>query len=56
LNDEKIICHPRLKLVKKKMPGLAPGIFIWKRLDLEASSKRPGQSRLIEDYQGGKST
>jgi hypothetical protein len=28
LNDEKIICHPRRKLVKTEMPGLAPGIFI----------------------------
>jgi hypothetical protein len=30
LNDEKIICQLRLTLVKTEMPGLVPGIFIWK--------------------------
>jgi hypothetical protein len=30
LNDEKIICQVRLTLVKTEMPGLVPGIFIWK--------------------------
>jgi hypothetical protein len=36
LNDEKIICDPQHKLLKK-MPGLAPGIFhlentlVWRR-------------------------
>jgi len=28
LNDEKIICQPQLKLIRK-MPGLAPGIFVF---------------------------
>jgi len=28
LNDEKIICQLQTTLIKKKMPGLAPGIFI----------------------------
>jgi hypothetical protein len=37
LNDEKIICDPRHKLIEIKMPGLAPGIFhqenalVWRR-------------------------
>jgi len=31
LNDEKIISQLQLELVKIKMPGLAPGIFILRK-------------------------
>jgi hypothetical protein len=40
LDDEKIICQPRLKLLRK-MPGLAPGIFVF-----EAYQKVRGNSGL----------
>ena len=42
LNDEKIICQPRHKLVRK-MPGPVPGIFVF-----EATVERPGQFRHIK--------
>jgi hypothetical protein len=32
VGDEKIISQLRLTLIEKKMPGFAPGIFIWKAL------------------------
>jgi hypothetical protein len=32
LGDEKIVWQVRLRLIKKKMPGLAPGIFILKAI------------------------
>jgi hypothetical protein len=40
LNDEKIICHPRRKLVKTEMPGLAPGIFILRVVSAAATHRR----------------
>jgi hypothetical protein len=40
LNDEKIICQPQPKLIRK-MPGLAPGIFVF-----EAYQKVRGNSGL----------
>jgi hypothetical protein len=32
LGDEKVVCQPRPMLIKKGMPGLVPGIFIWRTL------------------------
>jgi hypothetical protein len=40
LNDEKIICHPRRKLVKMEMPGLAPGIFILRVVSAAGTRRR----------------
>jgi hypothetical protein len=40
LNDEKIVCHPRRKLVKTEMPGLAPGIFILRVVSAAGTRRR----------------
>jgi hypothetical protein len=40
LNDEKIICHPRRKLLKAEMPGLAPGIFILRVVSAAGTNRR----------------
>jgi hypothetical protein len=55
LNDEKIICHPRRKLVKTEMPGLAPGIFIL-RVALSGGDRPSQEGASAEDLRLVKKT